>query len=173
MSLVIIQKSKYGYILWKLITYLPFVFSEYICYFLVFIITTAIIYNEWFIYSLYASKWPSLYCGNEKFCKTILLVADPQILGEERENILTRWDSDRYLFNTYGRALQHVNPDNIIFMGDLMDEGSLADQTTFERYLYRFCRIFFLKNKIPLASNNVSLYFIFIIDYIMLLCIKY
>ncbi|VVC26624.1 Hypothetical protein CINCED_3A023639 [Cinara cedri] len=40
-------------------------------------------------------------------------------------------------------------------MGDLMDEGSLADQITFERYLYRFCRIFFLKNTIPLASKNV------------------
>lgn len=107
------------------------------------------------MYSLYANKWPQLYCGNEKFCKSVLLVADPQLLGEERENFLSRWDNDRYLFNTYGRALQHVNPDNVVFMGDLMDEGSLADQKTFERYLHRFCKIFFLKNTIPLASKNV------------------
>ncbi|KAE9541860.1 hypothetical protein AGLY_003851 [Aphis glycines] len=129
--------------------------NEYIYYYLILIFASTIIYNEWLVYSLYASKWPSLYCGNEKFCKTILLVADPQILGEERENVLTRWDNDRYLFNTYGRALQHVKPDNVIFMGDLIDEGSLADQKTFERYLHRFSKIFFLKNTIPLASKNV------------------
>jgi len=129
--------------------------NEYIHYFLVFLVATSIIYNEWFVYSSYMTKWPSLYCGNEKFCKTVLLVADPQILGEERENVLSRWDSDRYLFNTYGRALQHVNPDSVVFLGDLMDEGSLADQNTFERYLYRFCKIFFLKNSIPIASKNV------------------
>lgn len=133
-----------------------FVFSEYIYYLLVFLFTTTIIYNEWFVYSLYARNWPTLFCGNEKFCKKVLLVADPQLLGEERENLLARWDSDRYLFNTYGRALQHVDPDNVVFMGDLMDEGSLADQNTFERYLHRFSKIFFLKNTIPLASKNVS-----------------
>lgn len=145
-----------------LILYLSYVFSEYIYYFLVLLLVSTTIYNEWFVYSLYASKWPTLYCGNEKFCKTILLVADPQILGEERENLITRWDSDRYLFNTYGRALQHVNPDNVIFMGDLIDEGSLADQKTFERYLRRFTKIFFFKNTVPLASKNVSSYFILI-----------
>lgn len=131
-------------------------FSEYIYYILAFVLATTIIYNEWFIYSLYTSKWPSLYCGNEEHCKRILLVADPQILGEEGESLLARWDSDRYLFNTYGRALQHVKPDNVIFLGDLMDEGSLADQKTFERYLQRFCKIFFFKNTVPLASENVS-----------------
>lgn len=125
---------------------------------LVFLLTSTIIYNEWFVYSSYANKWPSLFCGNEKYCKNVLLVADPQILGEEKENVFARWDSDRYLFNTYGRALQHVNPENVIFMGDLMDEGSLADQKTFERYLLRFSKIFFLKNTVPLASKNVSLY---------------
>lgn len=121
--------------------------------------TSTIIYNEWIVYSLYANKWPTLYCGNEKFCKRILLVADPQILGEERVHLLARWDSDRFLFNTYGRALQHVNPDNVIFIGDLMDEGSLSDQNTFIRYLRRFCKIFFFKSTIPLASKNVSINF--------------
>lgn len=133
-------------------------FSEYIHCILILLTTITIIYNEWFIYSLYANKWPSLYCGNEKYCKTILLVADPQLLGEERENVLSRWDSDRYLFNTYGRAVQHVNPDNVVFLGDLMDEGSLADQNAFERYLYRFSKIFFFKSTIPIASKNVSQY---------------
>lgn len=130
---------------------------------MVFLLTATIVYNEWFVYSLYANNWPTLYCGNQKFCKTVLLVADPQILGEERENIITRWDSDRYLFNTYGRALQHVKPDNIIFLGDLMDEGSIADQSTFERYLNRFCKIFFLKYTVPVSSKNVSQYLIYII----------
>lgn len=143
-----------------LIFYLFIDFSEYIYYFLVFLLTATVVYNEWFVYSLYANNWPYLYCGNEKYCKTVLLVADPQILGEERENLLTRWDSDRYLFNTYGRALQYTNPDYVIFMGDLMDEGSLADQSTFERYLNRFCRIFFLKYTVPLSSKKVSQYFI-------------
>ncbi|XP_050435662.1 uncharacterized protein LOC126842649 [Adelges cooleyi] len=129
--------------------------NEYINYVLAFFIAATVIYNEWLVYSLYAGNWPSLYCGNEDYCTRVLLVADPQILGEEHENLLTRWDSDRYLFNTYGRAFQHVRPDNVVFMGDLMDEGSLADQQCFERYLYRFCKIFFLKNSPPIASQNV------------------
>lgn len=101
----------------------------------------------------------------------MLLVADPQLLGEERGNILTRWDSDRYLYNAYGRALQHVNPDSVVFLGDLMDEGSLADQNTFERYLHRFCKIFFLKNTVPLASKNVSWFLVYIVHYFVLIFI--
>lgn len=136
-----------------------------------FLLATTVIYNEWLVYSLYANNWPTFYCGNEKHCKTILLVADPQILGEEGQSLLARWDSDRYLFNTYGRALQHVNPENVIFLGDLMNEGSLADQKTFERYLQRFCKIFFLKNTIPLTSKSVSQYFFVVNFYYFFICL--
>lgn len=105
---------------------------------------------------MYELQWPKTFCGNKNYCTTVMLVADPQILGNENENFLARWDSDRFLFNTYGRAFQHTKPDNVVFLGDLMDEGSLADQQSFEKYLLRFCKIFFLKNTIPLASKNVS-----------------
>ncbi|XP_050535923.1 uncharacterized protein LOC126902570 [Daktulosphaira vitifoliae] len=130
-------------------------FNEYVYYLLTILTVITILYNEWIIYSLYASNWPKFFCGNKNYCTTVMLVADPQILGNENENILARWDNDRYLFNTYGRAFQHTKPDNIVFLGDLMDEGSLADQQSFEKYLLRFCKIFFLKNTIPLASQNV------------------
>ncbi|KAK2707386.1 hypothetical protein QYM36_015171 [Artemia franciscana] len=43
--------------------------------------------------------------------------------GYENENIITRWDSDRYLRSTFQVASNFFKPDIVVFLGDLTDEG--------------------------------------------------
>lgn len=79
-------------------------------------------------------------------CTRLLLVADPQILGETFDehvyNDLAIFDNDRFLRSTYGHAVAHVRPDAVAFLGDLMDEGSVASTEQYDRYLKRFRMIF-------------------------------
>ena len=75
-----------------------------------------------------------------------LLVADPQLIGENDEpwyyDWLARWDSDRYLRGTFAVASSYVQPDVIVYLGDLFDEGLAANDAQFKRYYERFTRAF-------------------------------
>lgn len=52
--------------------------------------------NEYVIYKLRpALSWPRVICNATEKCTKILLVADPQILGEYQEHFFARYDSDR------------------------------------------------------------------------------
>lgn len=79
-------------------------------------------------------------------CNRILFVADPQILGETLDTNfyqgLAIFDSDRYLKKTFNQAIGHVRPNIICYMGDLMDEGSVASASEYIRYLDRFRQIY-------------------------------
>lgn len=79
-------------------------------------------------------------------CTSVLFVADPQLLGETFD---TNWyyriantDSDRYLRNTFSEAVTHSKPNVICFMGDLLDEGSVATDEAHKRYAQRFRSVF-------------------------------
>ena len=56
-----------------------------------------------------------------------------------------RSDVDRYISKTYHEALHYVKPDVIIFLGDLIDEGSVAGEQEFKDYVRRFYNIFNIK----------------------------
>ncbi|KAK9506070.1 hypothetical protein O3M35_008072 [Rhynocoris fuscipes] len=109
---------------------------------LLYLITLIVITNELIISSTYQLYWPNKTCGELKNYYKILMVADPQILGENTECWIARWDSDRFLRNSFSAALRYTQPDVIVFLGDLMDEGSHADHQQFSRYLSRFNAIF-------------------------------
>lgn len=103
-------------------------------------------------------KWVVRECSA---CVKILLVADPQILGEKNENYfgawLARWDSDRYLEKTFSRAVKYSQPHVIAFLGDLMDEGHIANAEDFQRYKRRLDSIFSTADdimKIYLPGDN-------------------
>lgn len=88
-------------------------------------------------------------------------MADPQIIGETSDtsfyNGIAIHDSDKYLKKTFIHALNYVEPDVICFMGDLMDEGSIADDDQFERYLDRFQHVYETYNtvqKIYIPGDN-------------------
>ncbi|XP_012276344.1 uncharacterized protein C630.12 [Orussus abietinus] len=117
-----------------------------------------IMYNEFIIYEIQKLRWAVHNC---KDCVKVLLVADPQILGERNENYfgswLARWDSDRFTAKTFSRALRHSRPHVIVFLGDLMDEGHLASNDDFKKYKQRLDNIFYTPNhimKIYLPGDN-------------------
>ncbi|KAF5293011.1 hypothetical protein FQA39_LY13780 [Lamprigera yunnana] len=100
----------------------------------------------WYYY-LVLIKWYPIECGNRDQCTKILLIADPQIIGLRQEFLhfltpLTIWDSDRYLSKTYSHAFKFTEPNVVIFLGDLFDEGSTATDEEFKIYLERFFTIF-------------------------------
>lgn len=78
-------------------------------------------------------------------------MADPQILGETFDTSSYQgwaiFDSDRYLMKTFRHAVGHVQPHVVCFMGDLMDEGSVASASQYIRYLDRFRQIYETDNE--------------------------
>ncbi|CAB3381649.1 Hypothetical predicted protein [Cloeon dipterum] len=104
---------------------------------------------EFFTYFLQTLSWMRVECADQtadEECVKLLFVADPQLIGEEHENaaryIGSIWDSDRYIKRTFSYAMGHVRPDAVIFLGDLLDEGSTASEDEFERYVGRFKWVF-------------------------------
>ncbi|XP_017777817.1 PREDICTED: uncharacterized protein C630.12 isoform X2 [Nicrophorus vespilloides] len=100
-------------------------------------------YNE--VYQYHSKKWNQLDCKQK--CNRILLVADPQLIGLKNEVLhfltpLTIWDSDRYLRKTYEDVYKFTEPDIVIFLGDLFDEGSTATNSEYKSYADRFFNVF-------------------------------
>lgn len=83
-------------------------------------------------------------------CTSILLVADPQLLGETFDNhyysTFAIYDSDNYLRKTYRQAVAYSKPNVVCFLGDLLDEGSVASDDAYDRYLKRFHSVFKLNS---------------------------
>ncbi|GFR99648.1 metallophosphoesterase 1 [Elysia marginata] len=95
----------------------------------------------------------------------VLFVADPQLIGIQDEmgfpvGSIARWDSDRYLRSSFSRAYQHARPDVIVFLGDLLDEGSKASKSEYLSYVERFNNIFyetkFCKRVIIPGDNDIG-----------------
>ncbi|OXU20292.1 hypothetical protein TSAR_013928 [Trichomalopsis sarcophagae] len=112
-------------------------------YFIGLLLGITVLYNEFLAYEIQAFKWSLRKCTD---CVTVLLIADPQILGYQNENYKgsawAMWDSDRYLKKTFSRAVSRTQPDVIVFLGDLMDEGHIANAEDFEKYKRRLAHIF-------------------------------
>lgn len=67
------------------------------------------------------------------------------------------YDADNYLRKTYRQALAHASPNVVCFLGDLLDEGSVATDDAYERYLKRFHSVFQTTagvRKIHIAGDN-------------------
>ncbi|XP_013187014.1 metallophosphoesterase 1 [Amyelois transitella] len=110
-------------------------------------LVVAVLYCEWFIYLAQPFYWPSLECeGVDASCTRVLFIADPQIQGDTAVapplSYLFNWDSDRYLKSTFSVVLNHFKPDVLVYMGDLMDEGSIATMQQFHGYVKRLSKIF-------------------------------
>lgn len=88
-------------------------------------------------------------------------MADPQLLGETFEthfySTIAAYDSDNYLRKTFRQAVSHTKPDVVCFLGDLLDEGSVASDDAYERYVKRFHGVFQTNSniqKIHIAGDN-------------------
>lgn len=82
-------------------------------------------------------------------------MADPQLIGETFDKIfyndIAIHDSDKFLKKSFIQALHFAQPNVICFMGDLMDEGSIANESEFKRYVERFHHIY----KTPDSVQNI------------------
>ncbi|CAG0914219.1 unnamed protein product [Notodromas monacha] len=106
-----------------------------------------VFYSEYATYHAAYDRWPRLEEVSSDRAVSILLVADPQIVGEQDEpswpvGSVFRWDCDRYLRRTFEAALAHTQPDAVVFLGDLIDEGEKATDAEWARYVRRFSSIF-------------------------------
>ncbi|XP_039765133.1 uncharacterized protein LOC120637379 [Pararge aegeria] len=103
-------------------------------------------YCEWFAFVIQPLFWQDLACKNEESCTKILFIADPQIQGEMAVSaplsVLFNWDSDRYLRSTFSVVLKHFKPDVLVYLGDLIDEGSVSSSAQFHGYVKRLSNIF-------------------------------
>jgi len=121
------------------------------------IIISVVLYNEILVYFNAYRAWPDL---EQRRLLKILFVADPQIQGKNDMGnwllgIITRWDSDRYLSKTFSWAKYAYDPDIVVFLGDLMDEGSEGSDEEFAHYVKRFNGIYNTKAaKIYVAGDN-------------------
>lgn len=107
----------------------------------------AALYCEWAIYVIQPQYWEDLKCTEQdSTCTKILFIADPQIQGDTAVpppiSYLFNWDSDRYLKSTFKVVLKHFKPDVLVYLGDLMDEGSISSMTQFHGYVKRLASIF-------------------------------
>ncbi|WKY04553.1 hypothetical protein Q1695_005509 [Nippostrongylus brasiliensis] len=104
-----------------------------------------VLWNESLIY-YFCRFWWRIPEATSKNSLGVLLVADPQLIGYKNEphmvGPLTRWDSDRFLLKGFSHALSATNPDLIIFLGDLFDEGLEANDSELQWTLSRFQEIF-------------------------------
>lgn len=118
----------------------PSIYYVYAIFLLVFIIEVVTYYCMVFY-------WHQIECYDRNKCTRMLIVADPQLIGLHNEVIpeltsIAIWDSDRYLSKTFWQAYSFIDPDVVIFLGDLLDEGSTADDKEFNLYVDRFYNIF-------------------------------
>jgi hypothetical protein len=113
------------------------------------ILAAVLFYNEYYAYYSAYSDWPSEAEGKDATTATnILFVADPQLQGimDERPfpvGSITRWDADRYMRKTFSWVISYYTIDAIVFLGDLIDEGSrTVDKATYDQYVARFRSIY-------------------------------
>lgn len=102
---------------------------------------------EWLVYLVHPLwNWPQLPAHNEVSVR-LLLVADPQLLGRRNTapgllGYIERWDADRFIRKTYDLAHYYFKPDVTIFLGDIFDEGEIANDKDYWSYMQRFLDIF-------------------------------
>lgn len=66
----------------------------------------------------------------------------------------------RYLRRTFQRAYAHTRPDVVVFLGDLLDEGTSATDNEFHEYWTRIQSIFAVDNNVQVSADGYTLYLV-------------
>jgi len=119
-----------------------------------FLICAVVAYNEVISFFVSSWRWPKLSSAYEDDLR-VLFVADPQLVGLRYEppllGIINRWDADKYLQFGFFYAVSYVRPDVVVFLGDLLDEGSIASDDEYMSYIHRFYHVF----RMPPAVSSI------------------
>jgi metallophosphoesterase superfamily enzyme len=62
----------------------------------------------------------------------------------------------RYLYKTFQKAFAHVDPHVVVFLGDVMDEGSIATRDEYRRYMERFYDVFHVGSSAMVSTLHVG-----------------
>lgn len=105
-----------------------------------------LVFVEFLVYWLQTWRWPAVPRNGSTSETVVLFVADPQIVGYNDEprvlGYITRWDNYRYLGITFNLAYEYVRPDVVVFLGDLIDEGSRCTDEQYLSYVESFKEIY-------------------------------
>lgn len=123
-----------------------------------------VLYNEWLTYAATTLNWPHLAAPSEDSVR-LLLVADPQILSQISDSepvfplsLITIWDADRYVSRGFQMALWKTKPDIVVFLGDLLNDGSIFNDTDFYSTLQHFKNLLsvpdYVKHTIAVPGDN-------------------
>ncbi|XP_068211355.1 metallophosphoesterase 1 homolog [Palaemon carinicauda] len=130
--------------------------------FIIGMLFTAILFNEWLMYVVKALRWPDITDIEEDNVR-VLIAADPQILSTDTEphfplNLLTTWDADRFVSRGFHLAVWRTKPDIIIFLGDVMDDGSISNDNSFHQKVEHFKSLMYIpsyvKHTIYVPGDN-------------------
>ncbi|KAL7632932.1 UNVERIFIED_CONTAM: hypothetical protein RMT77_016759 [Armadillidium vulgare] len=113
--------------------------------------------NEWITFMVKTHSWQSLAVKKDDDSLRILIVADPQILSVISEptfpfNYVAVWDANRFVSRSFHLSLVHTNPDVIIFLGDLINDGSISTNEEFQNLVKTFKSLF------PISSSAKVFY---------------
>jgi len=59
----------------------------------------------------------------------------------------------RYLYKTFHKAFYHVQPHVVVFLGDIMDEGNIATDDEYRRYIERFNDVFHVSHRVKVSAT--------------------
>ncbi|XP_050720946.1 uncharacterized protein LOC127000863 isoform X4 [Eriocheir sinensis] len=128
------------------------------------ILTSVVLFNEWLTYAASSLSWPSLHTPSDEHVR-VLFAADPQILSLLSDSepifplsLITIWDADRFVSRGFQMALWKTKPDIVVFLGDLLNDGSIVNDNDFNATLGHFKNLLsvpnYVKHTIFLPGDN-------------------
>lgn len=96
-----------------------------------------VLVGEVLLYDAYSLTWEWPQRSTVQPSLKVLFLSDPHIQCSfsTYEPWLFRWDADRYLRQSYWRAIRQMNPDAVVILGDLFAEGFKASSVEWADYL--------------------------------------
>jgi len=130
------------------------------------VLAFVIAFCEYFIYKISIAlfcDWPAVEESNKPVVEEtktlkLLLVADPHLLGPARGHWLDKLRREWQMKMSFQSAFTWLQPDYVVILGDLFDEGETVNEKDWNDYLYRFYDdIFYMEDKeklIVIAGNH-------------------
>jgi predicted phosphodiesterase len=108
------------------------------------VVSITVFFNEFVIYYLVIGsfcKWPDRPVGGINCTKSMIL-SDTHLLGRKRGHPFDKLRREWQMKRSFATAVQIFHPSLVAILGDILDEGLIADAKEFEDYVCRFQQLF-------------------------------
>ncbi|KAL7645014.1 UNVERIFIED_CONTAM: hypothetical protein RMT77_003384 [Armadillidium vulgare] len=120
-----------------------------------------ILYCEYFHYFIILSQcsWPSFQrktTENNYEVLKVMVLADTHLLGSRNGHWFDKLRREWQMHRSFQTSIMLHNPDLVIFLGDLFDEGKWCPPEEFEYYVKRFHYLFYIpkSTELLIAAGN-------------------